>query len=171
MNALCECWTRCVSFERAVQYDERVVRALNALCRSMSDLCEHWTLRASGERVVRTLNELRKAMNGCSMAARYPSLESAWRSKRSRRLCVIAVRRTTCSVRNMKRPKRGPETKEDKTLRSMSISKDLHVTQPGENREVEDDAQTQAETNEGVHDAARERPADKNRRSHRRRQN
>ena len=64
-------------------------------------------------------------------------------------------------MRNIKRPKRGPETKEDKTLRSMSISKDLHVTQPGENREVEDDAQTQAETNEGVHDDARERPADK----------
>jgi hypothetical protein len=43
----------------------------------------------------------------------------------------------------------------------MSISKDLHETQPGENREVEDDVQTQAETNEGVHDAGRERPTDK----------
>ena len=73
----------------------------------------------------------------------------------------MAVRRTICAVRNIKRPKRRPETKEHKTLPSMSISKDLHVTQTGENTEVEDDSQTQAETKEGVHDDVRERTTNK----------
>jgi hypothetical protein len=75
LNTPCERWTGCAGVERVVQTNERVVRALNALCspmnalcRSMSVLCEHWTLCATVGRLVQT-NERAVQYDGRSVRA------------------------------------------------------------------------------------------------------